>query len=95
MRPAVVIQTDLLNHKNPTSYIVCPTTTKDLCGDTTMRLPLKANRINNLGEDCEVLIDQVRAIDKSRFVQQLGPVTDDQLDSIVTKLINIMELYDL
>jgi mRNA interferase MazF len=69
LRPVVVIQTDLLNEAGHPSTWVLPCTTR-LAGENLLRVVLPRGLAGNR-EDCEVMIDQSRAIDNRRFVQAL------------------------
>ncbi|MEZ4689526.1 MAG: type II toxin-antitoxin system PemK/MazF family toxin [Ignavibacteria bacterium] len=65
IRPVVIIQTDLLNNFHP-STIICPITTNLVSESEILRVHLKKG-MANLNEDCEIMIDQIRAIDNQRF----------------------------
>lgn len=67
-RPALVIQTDLLNTSNhPTTIVVMGTTKVKRDKDY---FPLRVSLISQAGlaEETDLLIDQVRAISNKRFV---------------------------
>ena len=83
-RPVLVIQSDLLNETGHPSTWILPCTTR-LAGQNILRIPLPKGMAGNR-EDCEIMIDQSRAIDNRRFVRMLKPVprsilreTEDQL----------------
>lgn len=80
IRPVVIIQTDLLNSFHP-STIICPITTNVQNDVEVLRVHLKKG-MAKLKEDCDVLIDQVRAIDNKRLQKKLGSLpaaTQEQL----------------
>jgi mRNA interferase MazF len=73
-RPALVIQTNLLNQAGHPSTMVIPATTQiyqDANGDGfPLRVPIGAIT----GKDTDLLIDQIRTISNRRFMQN-APVT--------------------
>lgn len=74
VRPVVIVQTDLLNKSHP-STLVCPITTNIKAESEILRVHLvKGNA--NVKEDCDIMIDQIRAIDNSRLIHKIGQVDD-------------------
>jgi mRNA interferase MazF len=90
VRPVVIIQTDLLNKSHP-STVVCPITTNVQPESEILRVHLTRGTAN-VKEDCDIMIDQIRAIDNSRFMHRIG-----QLDeAIIIKIKeNIKIILDL
>lgn len=70
VRPVVIVQTNLLNGKHP-STVVCPLTTRVVPALKRLRVHLKSG-MAGLIDDSDILVDQLRAIDNRRFVQKLG-----------------------
>jgi len=70
IRPVVVIQTDMLNNVHPTT-IICPISTNVQPKISLLRVHLK-DKEAGLGQVSDILIDQVRPIDNSRFRKRLG-----------------------
>ena len=89
-RPVVVIQTDLLNGAGHPSTWVLPCTTR-LSGENLLRVPLPRGIAGN-SKDCEVMIDQSRAIDNRRFVRALEPLPRSLLREVEEKLRHLGEL---
>jgi mRNA interferase MazF len=83
-RPVIVVQTDLLNEAAHPSTWVLPCTTR-LSGESLLRVALPKGIAGN-PEDCEVMIDQSRAIDNRRLVRVLKPVPPTILREIEEKL---------
>jgi mRNA interferase MazF len=83
-RPVLVIQTDLLNEAEHPSTWVIPCTTR-LAGESLLRVSLPRGMAGN-GQDCEVMIDQSRAIDNRRFVRTLKPLPRSVLREVEEKL---------
>lgn len=77
IRPVIVVQTDLLNQEHP-STIICPITTNVKPDSEILRVHLRKSK-SGLKEDCDIMIDQVRAIDNKRLVKKVG-----KADSIVS-----------
>jgi len=90
VRPVVVIQSDLLNDAGHPSTWILPCTTR-LTGESLLRVPLPAGAAGN-SADCEVMIDQSRAIDNRRLRRALRPLPALVLRSIKHKLALLAEL---
>ena len=70
-RPVLIVQTNLLNKIPHPSSIVCPITTNIEEDSDILRVHLKKG-MANLHEDCDIMIDQIRAIDNKRLVKKVG-----------------------
>ena len=90
VRPVVVVQTDLLNRHHP-STIICPITTKVQPDSEILRVHL-AKGSCGLDEACDVMIDQVRAIDNSRLINKLGKLPAESSRKIDFNLCVIFDL---
>ena len=90
VRPVLVIQTDLLNDTGHPSTWVLPCTTR-LTGENLLRVVLPRNIAGNR-EECEVMVDQSRAIDNRRLVKMLRPLPRIILGEVVEKLRRLGEL---
>jgi mRNA interferase MazF len=90
-RPVLVIQTNLLNKIPHPSTIICPITTNVENEVDILRVHLKKGTAN-LKEDCDIMIDQIRAIDNKRLIKKLGEMPSDLTDRLKE---NIMILLDL
>jgi mRNA interferase MazF len=84
VRPVLVIQTDLLNETGHPSTWVLPCTTR-LSGANLLRVPLPRGIAGNR-EDCEVMIDQSRAVDNRRLVRPLRSLPPALLREVEEKL---------
>ena len=89
-RLVLVVQTDLLNETEHPSTWVLPCTTR-LAGENLLRVLLPRGIAGNR-EDCEVMIDQSRAIDNRRFVRPLKPLPRPILREVEDKLRRLAEL---
>lgn len=90
LRPVLVLQTDLLNAIRHPSTWVLPCTTR-LTGDSLLRVVLPKGIAGN-AEECEVMIDQSRAIDNGRFVKELKKLPSQILAEVKQKLRLLGEL---
>jgi mRNA interferase MazF len=90
VRPVLVIQTDLLNEAEHPSTWVLPCTTR-LTGENLLRVPLPKGIAGNR-QECEVMIDQSRAIDNRRFVRRLKALPRSILGEVEEKLRRLAEL---
>jgi mRNA interferase MazF len=89
-RPVLVIQTDLLNEVGHPSTWILPCTTR-LAGESLLRVALPRGIAGNRHE-CEVMIDQSRAIDNRRLVRALKPLPASLLAEVADKLRLLGEL---
>jgi len=89
-RPVLVVQTDLLNETRHPSTWVLPCTSR-LAGENLLRVPLPRGIAGNR-EDCEVMIDQSRAIDNRRFIRALKPLPRSILREVEEKLRRLADL---
>ena len=90
VRPVLVIQSDLLNDAEHPSTWVLPCTTR-LTGESVLRVVLAGGIAGN-EKDCEVMIDQSRAIDNQRFERPLRALPARILSEVKTKLRLLGEL---
>ena len=80
-RPVLIIQTNLLNKLPHPSTVVCPITTKVEIEADILRVHLKKG-MANLSENCDIMIDQIRAIDNKRLVRKIGDIPAELIDII-------------
>ena len=90
VRPVLVIQTDLLNSARHPSTWVLPCTTR-LAGESLLRVVLPRGMAGNR-EECEVMIDQSRAIDNRRFARALKPLPGSVLREVEDKVRRLGDL---
>lgn len=89
-RPVVVLQTDLLNKIYP-STIVCPITTNVQPESEILRVHLNQGTAK-LKEECDIMMDQIRAIDNKRLIAKLGSLPENTITRIKE---NIAIIFDL
>ncbi len=90
-RPVLVVQTNLLNKIPHPSTVVCPITTNINMASEILRVHLKKG-MAKLHQDCDIMIDQIRAIDNKRLIKKVGDLPND-LISVVKE--NIQIIIDL
>jgi mRNA interferase MazF len=86
----LVVQTDLLNDVGHPSTWVLPCTTK-LAGDNLLRVVVPRGMAGN-SADCEIMIDQSRAIDNARLKRRLGVLPRTVLAEVKAKLKRLGDL---
>lgn len=89
-RPVLVIQTDLLNEAGHPSTWVLPCTTR-LVGENLLRVSVPKGSAGNRYE-CEVMIDQSRAVDNRRFVREMARLPPSLLREVEEKLRRLGDL---
>lgn len=89
-RPVVIIQTDLLNKFHP-STIICPITTNVKLDANILRVHIAKGNAK-LKEDCDIMIDQVRAIDNKRLLKKIGELNQEKIDLIKTNLSIVFDI---
>jgi mRNA interferase MazF len=90
IRPVVVVQTDLLN-KHHSSSVICPITTNVQKESEILRIHLNKGCCG-LNEGCDIMIDQIRAIDNNRLKSKVGIVPIDVISTIKENLKIIFDL---
>lgn len=87
-RPVLLVQTNLLNKIPHPSTLVCPITTKVKMGSEILRVHLKKGEANVL-QDCDIMIDQLRAIDNRRLIRKIGALPQE-LRAVVQENLRIV-----
>ncbi len=90
-RPVLIIQTNLLNRIPHPSTIICPITTNVKRGSKILRVHLKKGTAN-LHQDCDIMIDQVKAIDNKRFIKKTGKLPNELSEYVKDNLKIIFDL---
>ncbi len=89
-RPILVVQTDLINKIHPSS-LICPITTKVIPKSNILRVHLKKKE-GNVKSNCDIMIDQIRAIDNSRLIKKVGKIPVNKIEKVKE---NIKIIFDL
>ena len=90
IRPAVVIQTNLLNHLDHPSTLICPITTQLSAEENILRVRLNSEG-TGLEKGSEILVDQIRALDNRRFLEKLGKLNTEKALELREKLGTVMD----
>jgi mRNA interferase MazF len=90
-RPVLVIQSNLLNKIPHPSTIVCPLTTKIEKEAEILRVHLKKG-MANLHENCDIMIDQVRAVDNKQLVKKVGDLPHELISQIKENLTIVLDI---
>lgn len=90
-RPVLVVQTNLLNKIPHPSTIVCPITTNVQKESDILRVHLKKG-MANLNEHCDIMIDQIRAIDNKRLIKKIGNLPTELIEIVKENITIIIDL---
>ncbi len=90
-RPVLIIQTNLLNQIPHPSTIVCPLTTNIKKDSDVLRVHLKKGEAN-LHQNCDVMLDQIRAIDNNRLMKKVGELPKNLIETVKENLLIIIDL---
>jgi mRNA interferase MazF len=90
IRPVAIVQTDLLNKMHP-SILICPITTNVQKESKILRVHLKKGSAS-LKKDCDIMVDQLRAIDKKRLLNKLGTIPKSLQEKLKENLKIVLDL---
>ena len=90
-RPVLVVQTNLLNKIPHPSTIICPITTNIKKDSEILRVHLKQGTAN-LHQSCDIMIDQIRAIDNNRLIKKVGSLKNALTEKVKENLQIIIDL---
>ena len=88
IRPVVVVQSDNLNETHQ-STIVCPITSNVNKNLKRLRVHIPEGQID---KPCDILVDQLRAIDNRRFIKHIGKLTPAQANQLKENLKAVLDL---
>jgi mRNA interferase MazF len=91
IRPVVIIQTDALNKFHP-STIICPVTTNVQPKANILRVYLKKGE-SGVKSDCDIMIDQIRAIDNKRLLKKTGILPPQKIKLVIDNLKIVLDLF--
>ena len=80
VRPVLVYQNDELNLSDYPTTIIIPLSTSLV--DDAEPIRMRIEKRENLKEDSDLVITQIRAIDKERFIQKLGSLSSQELSKV-------------
>lgn len=89
-RPVLIVQTDSLNKVHP-STLICPITTNVKRESQILRVYTKKGTAE-VSEDCDIMIDQLRAIDNKRLIKKIGKIHGEIREKVKENLRIILDL---
>lgn len=91
-RPVLIVQTDLLNKIPHPSTIICPMTTHVNKESRILRVHLERG-VANVKEECDILIDQLRAIDNKRLVRRVGKLPEETANKVRENILIVLDIH--
>lgn len=91
LRPAVVLQSDLVNEAGYPSTIVIPTTTRLVENPGILRMRIKKGQ-GGLARDSDLLLGQLIAVANESFRQEIGVLPGDLMDDFEKRMRIILGL---
>lgn len=89
-RPVLIVQTDVLNNIHP-STLICPITTNVKLESHILRVHLKKGTAK-VKENCDIMIDQLRAIDNKRLIKKMGELPDNISERVKENIRIVLDL---
>ncbi len=90
-RPVLVVQTNMLNKIPHPSTIICPITTHVKKEAEILRIHIRKGTANML-ENCDIMMDQLRAIDNNRLMKKVGDLPAVLAEKVRENIKLILEL---
>src|SRR5262245_49570315 len=81
LRPALVLQSDLINEAEYPSTIVIPTTTRLVENPGVLRFRLKKGQ-GGVSRDRDLLLGQVMAVANESFRQEIGSLPNESMEEL-------------
>jgi mRNA interferase MazF len=91
LRPALVLQSDLVNEAGYPSTVVIPTTTRLVENAGILRLRLKKGQ-GGIARDSDLLLGQVIAVANESFRQEIGNLPNSVMEEIENRMRIILGL---
>ena len=89
-RPVLIVQTDFLNTVHP-STLICPITSNIKPESQILRVNINKG-VAQVLEDCDVMIDQLRAIDNKRLIKKIGEIPPKIVNKIKESLRIVLDI---
>jgi mRNA interferase MazF len=90
-RPVVILQTNLLNKIPHPSTIICPLTTNIQQEAAILRIHLQKGEAG-LFESCDIMTDQMRAIDNRRLANRAGRLSPANIEMLKENIKIVLDL---
>lgn len=91
LRPALVLQSDLVNEAGYPSTIVVPTTTRLVENPGILRLRIKQGQ-GGIARDSDLLLGQVIAVANESFRQEIGALPNSLMEDLENRIRIILNL---
>ena len=91
-RPVVVVQNDMINNLNHTSFVVCPISSQNRSNNGILRVFVKAIKSNGLTKDSYILTDQLRAIDINRLQDKIGEIDAKTIEKVLQGIKIVLDI---
>lgn len=91
LRPALVLQSDLVTEAGYPSTIVVPTTTQLIDDPGILRLRVKKGQAG-LKQDSDLLLGQLIAVSNESFRQELKLLPVNLMDAVITRIRILLSL---
>lgn len=91
LRPALVLQSDLVNEAGYPSTIVIPTTTRLIENPGTLRLRIRKGQ-GGLACDSDLLLGQLIAVANDSFHTEIGRLSDSAMTDVENRIRIILSL---
>jgi mRNA interferase MazF len=91
LRPALVLQSDLVNEAEYPSTIVVPTTTRLVENPGILRIRLKKGQ-GGVTHDSDLLLGQVIAVANESFRQEIGSLPNPMMEEVENRIRIILNL---
>src|ERR687896_1616417 len=91
LRPALVLQSDLVNEAGYPSTIVIPSTTRLVENAGILRLRVKRGQ-GGIVRDSDLLLGQVIAVANESFRQEIGALTNALMEELENRIRIILKL---
>ena len=90
-RPVLILQTNFLNQIEHPSTIICPITTNVKMQSDILRVHLKKGEAN-IQDNCDIMIDQMRAIDNTRLINKIGDLPAHLIDKVKENILIVLDI---
>jgi mRNA interferase MazF len=91
LRPALVLQSDLINEADYPSTIVIPTTTRLVENAGILRYRLKRGQ-GGVAHDSDLLLGQIIAVANGSFRQEIGTLPNTAIEELENRIRTILSL---